>query len=128
MITGTVNRRLEVVITLPVRRADGRFQEVRTVLDTGFTGSLTLPQSLVEELELTWRSRSSAVLANGVAEDFDIYTATVLWDGSAKQILVQSIENVPLLGMSLLAEHRLLADVTVGGAVSIEPITGSRHV
>lgn len=43
MITGTVNGRLEIVIRLPVRDSAEQEQEVEAILDTGFTGSLTLP-------------------------------------------------------------------------------------
>lgn len=43
MITGLVNARHEVVIKLPVRNMAGGEQEVDTILDTGYSGSLTLP-------------------------------------------------------------------------------------
>ncbi len=43
MIIGAVNARSEATIRLPVRAADGREQEIETLLDTGFNGSLTLP-------------------------------------------------------------------------------------
>ena len=122
MITGTVNARHEILIRVPVRNAAGQEQEVETILDTGFTGSLTLPSARIASLGLLWRSRGNAVLANGNIEQFDIYAATVAWDGLPRQILVQAIETAPLLGMALLAGYDLRVRVTVGGSVQIEVI------
>ncbi len=122
MITGTVNARLEILIRVPIRNATGHEQEVEAILDTGFTGSLTLSSALIASLSLPWRSRGNAVLANGNVEQFDIYAATVLWDGRPRQILVQAIDTAPLLGMALLAGYDLRVRVVVGGGVQIEAI------
>jgi hypothetical protein len=54
--------------------------------------------------------------------EFDIFAATVLWDGAQRHILVQAIENLPLLGMRLMAGHDLRARVEVGGRVEIEAV------
>ena len=122
MITGIVNARYEMVIKVPVRNSAGQEQEVEAVLDSGFTGSLTLPPMLIATLGLPWRSRSSAILANGNLEQFDIHVATIVWDGMPRPILIQSIDNVPLLGMALLVGYDLRARVTVGGSVQIEAV------
>jgi len=122
MIAGTVNRRHEAVITLPVFDSTGQKHEIQTLLDTGFTGSLTLPTSLIETFDLAWRSRSSAILANGVVEECDIYAAVVIWDGVKRSVLVQSMENVPLLGMAMLVGYDLRARVIVDGHVEIEAV------
>ena len=122
MISGTVNARHEIRIQVPVRDAAGQEQQVEAVLDTGFNGSLTLPSGLIANLGLPWRARGNAVLASGNVEQFDIYAATVVWDGTPRRILVQAIDTAPLLGMALLAGHDLRARVTDGGSVQIEPI------
>src|SRR5713226_7638556 len=111
-----------MMIKLPVRNSTGQQQEIEAVLDSGFTGSLTLPPSLIASLGLPWRSRSSAILANGNVEQFDIYTATIVWDGMPRPILIQAIDNVPLLGMTLLVGYDLRVRVTVGGIVQIEAV------
>lgn len=122
MITGMVNARYEMVIKVPVQNSSGQEQEVEAVLDSGFTGALTLPPSLIANLGLPWCSRSSAILANGNVEQFDLHTATIVWDGMARPILIQAIDNVPLLGMALLVGYDLRARVTVGGVVQIEAV------
>jgi clan AA aspartic protease len=122
VISGTVNARHEIRIQVPVHDAAGQEQRVEAVLDTGFNGSLTLPSGLIANLRLPWRARGNAVLANGNVEQFDIYAATVVWDGTPRGILVQAIDTDPLLGMALLAGYELRARVTDGGSVQIEPI------
>ena len=122
MITSTVNARHEVIIRLPVRNAAGQEQQIETILDTGFTGSLTLPPALIASLGLPWRSRSSAILANGKVQPPDSYAATVVWDGVDRPIVVQAIDTVPLLGMALLVGYDLRVRVTIGGSAQIEAI------
>lgn len=61
MITGTITARHEMVIKLALRNSAGQEHEVDAVLDTGFTGSLTFPRSLIAAFDLRWRSRSNAV-------------------------------------------------------------------
>jgi clan AA aspartic protease len=120
MISGKVNGRHEIVIRLPVQDLLGQAYEIEAVLDTGFTGSLTLPSSLIESMDLRWRSRSNAILADGKIAEFDIYVATVIWDGIKRQILIQAIDNDPLLGMAMLVGYDLRARVVVDGNVEIE--------
>ncbi len=88
------------MIKLPVRNSTGQQQEIEAVLDSGFTGSLTLPPSLIARLGLPWRSRSSAILANGHVEQIDIHVGTIIWDGTSRSILIQALDNVPLVGMA----------------------------
>jgi clan AA aspartic protease len=122
MVTGTVNARYEMIIKLPLRNSTGQLHEIEAVLDSGFTGSLTLPPSLIISLGLPWRSRSSAILANGLVEEIDIHAGTIVWDGISRPILIQALDNVPLLGMALLVGHDLRARVAEGGLVQIEAV------
>jgi predicted aspartyl protease len=122
MITGRVNVRHEIAIRIPVRKAGGQEQEIEAILDTGFTGALTLPPTLIASMGLTWRSRGEAILANGSAEEFDIYAATLIWDGKLRPVLIYSIDATPLLGMTLLIGYDLRVRVIMGGTVEIEAV------
>lgn len=122
MIRGTVNARHEILIRLPVRNALGQEQDVETILDTGFSGSLTLSPAVIANLGLPWLTRENMILANGTTEQFDVYAATVLWDRVPRLILVQAIDTAPLLGMALLIGYDLRVRVAVGGLVQIEAI------
>jgi clan AA aspartic protease len=122
MIVGSVNVRHELVIRLPVRNAAGQEQEIEAILDTGFSGSMTLPPVAITNLGLIWLSQEDAILANGTVVQVDIYAATIIWDGVARPILVQAVDAPPLLGMSLLIGYDLRVRVAVGGLVEIEAI------
>ena len=53
---GAVNTRLEAVMRLRVRGPKGDELEIAAVVDTGYTGSLTLPADVVRSLGLERRS------------------------------------------------------------------------
>lgn len=119
MISGLVNADLEAVIRCRVGAAVGRGPELEFVLDTGFNGSLTLPPALIAQLRLRWRSRGLVILANGAEDVCEIYTAVVVWDGQPRQILVESANTEPLVGMALLSGYDLRVQVKPGGRVRI---------
>ena len=50
MITGVVNANHEATVPLVVHDAHGQQQTIEAVIDTGFTGSLTLPSTLIAVL------------------------------------------------------------------------------
>lgn len=101
MITGVVNARHEAMIRVPVQDTNGREQEIEAIIDTGFNGSLTLPPPVIAALGLPWRTRGNAILANGSEDQFDIYAATVTWDGTPGNILVEAADTDPLVGTAL---------------------------
>jgi clan AA aspartic protease len=85
MITGVVTDDHQAVIRLNVRGPTGQEKEIEAIIDTGFDGWLSLPSSLIVLLDLPWRQRGRALLADGSESIFDIYEGTVLWDGQAIQ-------------------------------------------
>jgi hypothetical protein len=75
MITGAVQSD-EARIRLKVKGRRGREQEVEAVIDSGFTGALTLPPALITTLGLRWRSVDHATLADGSTCVFHVYVAS----------------------------------------------------
>ena len=65
MIVGIVSRDLEATVRLFVRGENGEELEIEAVIDTGFSGFLTLPSAFVTSLALTWRGREDALLGDG---------------------------------------------------------------
>jgi clan AA aspartic protease len=122
MIQGVVTSRHEAVVLLRVRGPAGKESDVGVIVDSGFTSSLTLPMAMVTALGLVRQSGSSAVLADGSVSQFDIYAAEIAWDGNWRSVLVSAIGNEPLLGMGLMAGHKLMVDVVPGGSVEISPL------
>ena len=122
MIHGTVNADREAVLRLQVSGLSGQPQEIEAVVDTGFTGFLTLPLSAIAALGLTRISRGRAILANGSEEIFDIYEAQIDWDGQTRIIEADAAEVEPLIGMSMLYGYELRVRVIDGGSVTIEAL------
>jgi len=101
MMTGTVNVDLEAVLRLIVRDVSGQPHDVDAVIDTGFNGFLTLPPALITTLALPWLCRQQGQLADGSIQVFDVYVATVNWDGQSR-----SVEVEPVVAMSEGPEPR----------------------
>lgn len=120
MITGVVTSNREAVIQALVRGAHGQEAEVEAVIDTGFTGFLTLPARLIAMLGLSFAGTTRAALADGSEVSMDVFEATVLWDERDRGVLVLAAEGATLVGMALLSGHRVTLDVQDRGGVRIE--------
>ena len=122
MIEGVVNSAYEAVIPLSLRGPAGQAREVEAVIDTGFTGFVTLPPALVADLGLVFMGASEATLADGSEVSFDAYDVTVLWEGQPRDVLIDEADTTPLVGMLLLDMHDVSIQVRSGGRVLIEAI------
>lgn len=122
MIRGHVTRAYEAVVTITVIGPDGRSRDVQATVDTGFTGELTLPEAVVEELGLVFLEESYAYLANETRVDISLYDAAVVWDGAKRPVVVDCMDGNPLVGMQLLYEHLLSVQVVRDGPVTIQPL------
>lgn len=120
MILGKVNARREAVVPLQIRSADNRTVYRQIVIDTGFSGFLTLPLTLIISLKLSLVETRTYTLGDNRNIDFDLYAATVIWDGMDRTILALATDGDPLMGMSMLHGYRLFVDVVDGGDVTIE--------
>ena len=120
MIEGVVNPSSEAIVTLPLHGPNGQIRDIEAVIDTGYSGYLTLPPFLTTELGLDFRGHGHAYMANDAAVEFDVYNVTVLWDGHPKDVEADAMGSVPLIGMRLLARHNLNIDVEDGGRVVIQ--------
>lgn len=120
MITGVVNANHEATIPLVVHAIHGQEEAIEAIIDTGFTGSLTLPPMLIKALGLPWLGRQRAKLGDGSERFFDVYAATILWDGQVRTVETDATDTEPLVGMCLLAGHEVRIQVLDGGNVTIE--------
>ena len=120
MIQGVVNASHEAVVTLSLQGPDGQVQDIEAVVDTGYSGFLTLPTTLVAELGLPFAYVGWAFLANDDEVAFDVHDATVIWDGQPRHIKADATGSTPLMGMLLLDNHDLNIEVVNGGRVVIQ--------
>ena len=119
MIVGAMNAQREAIVRLVVVGPGGQERQIEAVLDTGYTGSLTLPSAVVSDLHLPFRGRGSALLGDGSESEFDIHEATVAWAGERGLAAVDVAETDPLLGVGLLLGRELTVQVIAGGAIAL---------
>jgi clan AA aspartic protease len=111
-----------IVVIVPLRIPNQPEVEVEFVIDTGFTGFLTLPPTIVAALNLPFLRRISASLADGSTIFLSVYLATIVWDGTPRDVEVLATGRQPLLGTLLLGGYQLIADFEEGGTVIIDPL------
>jgi clan AA aspartic protease len=119
MIHGVVNANLEATIQVVVAGPAGNDIEVEAIIDTGYTGFLTLPPTTIRALALAWIGRLPGILADGSTEFFDMYEGLVRWDGNLRAIEVYAADADPLVGTALLSGHSLHVDFIKDGSVVI---------
>jgi clan AA aspartic protease len=121
MMQGYVNTTYEAVISLVIKH-NNKLKSINAVIDTGFTGFLSLPQNIIDELELPWSYSDFATLGDGSETLFDVHDGTMIWDGQFREIEINSADTDPLLGMKMLRGFRLQVDTVQGGMVTIEAL------
>ena len=120
MIEGMVNAAYEPVVSLSIQGPTGQSREIEAVIDTGFTGFLTLPPELISELGLPFLAGNRATIADGSEVTFPSYRIAVLWEGQSREIEADAVDITPLIGMRMLGGHDLSIQVRDGGRVVIE--------
>lgn len=119
MMQGFVNQSCEAVLPIVVKN-ESITQLTDAVIDTGFSGFLTLPADIIAVLDLTWKGRDVTTLGDGTSCIFDVCIATVIWDGQYRKVDINESETVPLIGMQLLRGYDLWVRIIEGGTVVIE--------
>lgn len=126
MMQGIVDQNCEATIRLVVGNLDSQRQMIDAVIDTGFTGFLTLPSSVLADLNLRAYRREEGILGDGSTCIFDVYRGLVIWDGELRRIDINESDTEPLVGMGLLYGYRMQLDAIEGGTVTIQALSSLR--
>lgn len=110
---------LQPWLTVSVERPSRELRQCDFILDTGFTGSLVLPESVIEELGLVRIGSETVVLGNGEEHSFDYYMARIMWQGQLRRTDIYRSRSQSLLGMELLEGCHIAVDAWDGGAVTV---------
>ena len=121
MITGKIVDNQEAIIELEFTGIN-HTQKVEAIIDTGFTGVLTLPGNLIDRLGLPRIGELPITLGDGNETDVGLYLGIVSWHGEERIVQVLRTDGKPLVGMSLLYGSRLTLDVVTDGSVTIESV------
>lgn len=119
MILGHVNSAREAIVQLAVIGKNQQRQGIKAVIDTGYTGFLTLPSTVITKLDLTWYMQQEGILGDGSVCVFNVYEASVIWDSQVRTVEVNESEADPLIGMGLLEGFELKIQGLAGGSVTI---------
>lgn len=113
---GRIDSGGRALIRLPLQpAAHAPFTEIEVWIDTGFTGELVLPQTLVEQLDLAPAAYVKARLADGSEVTLQGYGCTVHWFGEREEVeIIAGTGEYPLLGVGLLHPHKVVLDYRSG--------------
>ncbi|MCW3051584.1 MAG: clan aspartic protease, family [Chthonomonadales bacterium] len=121
MMSGLVAN-LHAMLTVRFRHVDGSFRDVEFVIDTGFTGFLTLPPQDVARLGLPFVYHTRAHLADHSEIRLPVHEGTILWTGNELDVNVLATGERPLLGTALLKGHELVVQFADNGLVTIDTL------
>ena len=119
MIHGVVSTNREATISLVIVNENRQTKLITAVIDTGYTGFLSLPSQIITELNLSWTGIDRGTLGDGSEVTFEVYAAKIIWDGEYRDIPINEAETDPLVGMSLLYGYDLQIQAVEGGSVTI---------
>jgi clan AA aspartic protease len=107
MMQGVVNINCEAIVLLVIGNENRQTRLIEAVIDTGYTGFLSLPSEIIAALNLPWAGVDRGTLGDGREVTFEVYAAKVIWDGEYREAPVNEAETDPLIGMSLLYGYDL---------------------
>lgn len=100
--------------------SDGNTSALDAVIDTGFTDSLMINETLAQSLRLPRLQAKPYEMGDGSRVEFSRYALDILWRGRRRTVIaVGSDAAIPLVGMKLLYGHFLLIEVVDGGIVRV---------
>ena len=122
MIVGQVNSEREAIVELVVIGNNNLAKTIHAVIDTGYTGFLTLSPALTLELQLTWYMQQQGMLGYGSVRLFNVYEAAIIWDGQERAIEVNEADADCLVGMGLMEGYELVIRNVPGGVVTLSSL------
>ena len=109
---------LRITLNLPIQTGP---VSVEFVLDTAFDGDIAL-HHLAVLADMTAISARDVRLADGSESRRQYYRMLLPWDEATVPVEVLVLENNPLIGLGLMEDYLLQAEMRTGGEVSLEPL------
>ena len=94
--------------------------EIEALLASGFSGAVSVPLSVVEQLKLKWSGEHSVTLADASEVWVDLYEGIVLFAGRRYRCAVLATGASPAIGMQLMQGMKVCFEAFEGGVVEIE--------
>ena len=125
MISGYVNANREAIIQIAIVGDSKQLKSVKAIIDTGFTGDLTLPRNVIDQLGFTLRGFQRVILGDGSLQYFEMFVGVVIWDGQMREVEINAAETDSLIGMGLLEDYKLEVEGRPNGEVRITSLPAS---
>jgi clan AA aspartic protease len=127
MMTGNVNSKLQPTISLSLIAPDGTEFELDALIDTGFSGDITLPIETIRQMGLTFYVQDVHTIGNNQDAAFNVYTgAKVYWHQKDVDVLVMEVEGESYMGMELLEGSSLFVEAKPNGKVRVRELPPPR--
>lgn len=108
MLEGYVDEGRQPRVAITLVGLDARLLEVDAVIDTGFDGSLCLPTTFAEQVELQRWGTQLVELADGSRHEEWVYLGEAIFDGERRPVDISLTQGTDaLLGTALLQDYRL---------------------
>ena len=111
---------LHALLPVTFRFSDRLDITIEFVVDTGYTGYLSLPLDVILSMKLPFEYDLPANLADDSEILVPVHAATILWNGVEVTTRVLAVGRRPLLGTAMLDGHELLAQFAEGGLVTVD--------
>jgi clan AA aspartic protease len=119
MIEGRVENR-QAFVPVTYRLPGQPDLTLEHVVDTGFTGELTLPPTAITVMGLPFAYDEDIKLANDSKDQVAIHSATVLRQGQEVIVRVFATGRRPLFGTALMDGKELVIQFADNGLVTID--------
>ncbi len=120
---GFIDADLQAVVPLTVTRGT-RTETVEFIIDTGFSGFLSVSPAMVERFNRPVGGIQQGVTADGRIGFFEVVDVSILWHGRA-QIFEAQVLDEPLIGTRLLHLQHVSMDWKPGAEFGLKPILQS---
>ena len=127
MIVGAVLASLEPMVQVLVYSAAGERVPLNVLIDTGFTGSFSLPKPVAERLELTKIGSDSVQFGNGSVYSADLYELDIEWDGVRRTVYADAFGADLVVGTELFRDYELVIRFVNGGQVRLDKLAINRQ-
>ena len=121
MIMGRVENR-QALVPITYRLPGKPDITIEHVVDTGFTGELTLPLAAATAMGLLFAYDEDIKLANDTREQVPVHIANILRKGQVVTVRVLATGRRPLFGTALMDRKELVIQFADNGLVTIDDI------
>lgn len=121
MIMGRVENR-QALIPITYRLPEQPDIVIEHVVDTGFTGELTLPPPAITAMGLPFAYDEDIKLANDSKDQVPVHVATIHWQGKDSAVRVFATGRRPLFGTALTDRKELVIQFADNGLVTVDDL------